>query len=51
MHSLRGVVRRDGAACVGHAEFLASGARGTVLADDVLAELAFKLGRARKYGA
>ena len=51
VHSLRGVVRRDGAACVDHAEFVAHGARGTVLADDVLVELAFKLGRARKYGA
>ncbi len=51
VHSLRGVVRRDEAACAGHAEFVARGARGAVLADDVLVELAFKLGRASKYGA
>jgi hypothetical protein len=51
VHSLRGVVRRDEASYVGHAEFVARGARGTVLADDMLAELAFKLGRASKYGA
>ena len=51
MHSLRAVVRRDDASFIGHAEFIARGARGAVLADDVLVELAFKLGRAAKYGA
>ena len=51
MHSLRAVVRRDDVSCIGHAEFIAHGARGTVLAEDVLLELAFKLGHAAKYGA
>ena len=51
VHSLRAVVRRDDASFIGHAEFIARGARGAVLADDVLVELAFKLGRAAKYGA
>lgn len=51
MHSLRRVVRCDEAGFIGHDEFVERGARGAVLADDVLAELAFKLGRASKYGA
>ena len=51
VHSLEGVVRRDAAAFADAAEFRARGARGAVLADDVLDELAYKLGRSAKYGA
>ena len=51
IHSLDGVVRRDGATCAAASEFRARGARGTVAAEDVLEELAYKLGRAPKFGA
>jgi hypothetical protein len=51
IHSLDAVVRRDGATQASAAEFRARGARGTVAAEDVLEELAYKLGRAPKFGA
>jgi hypothetical protein len=51
IHSLDAVVRRDGAARASAVEFVARGARGTVLAEDVLEELAYKCGRSPKFGA
>ena len=51
IHRLEAVVRRDAVSAVCAAEVAAQGGRGVILADDVLAELAFKLGRAPKYGS
>lgn len=51
IHRLGAVVRRDDARRACAAEFEALGARGSILADDVLAEVAYKLGRAPKFGA
>jgi hypothetical protein len=43
--------RRDGAARLSAAEAAARGGGGCILLERVLPELAFKLGRAPKYGA
>lgn len=49
VHRLAGVVRRDEAAALGEAA--ARGAGGVILAERLLPEVAYKLGRAPKYGA
>ncbi len=51
VHRLEACVRRDDASRVSAAEFVARGARGTILMDDILAEVAYKVGRAPKFGA
>jgi hypothetical protein len=51
VHRLPGVVRRDGVARLVLGEVRARGGGGAILAERVLPELAYKLGRAPKYGA
>jgi hypothetical protein len=51
VHRLPGVVRRDGVARLTLGEVRARGGGGAILAERVLPELAYKLGRAPKYGA
>ncbi|KAL4434842.1 hypothetical protein ABPG77_005369 [Micractinium sp. CCAP 211/92] len=51
VHRLPGVIRVDGAAALCLEEVQARGAAGCVLAERLLPEVAYKLGRAPKYGA
>jgi hypothetical protein len=51
IHRLEGTVRVDDAAWASASEFTVRGARGKIAADDALAEIAYKLGRAGKFGA
>ncbi|KAL4423937.1 hypothetical protein ABPG75_001238 [Micractinium tetrahymenae] len=51
VHRLAGVIRVDAAAALDLAEVRAHGAAGCILAERLLPEVAYKLGRAPKYGA
>lgn len=51
IHRLDGVVRRDAAQRCDVAEVASHGARGIIAAESVLSEIAYKLGRAAKFGA
>ncbi|PNH06482.1 hypothetical protein TSOC_007171 [Tetrabaena socialis] len=48
---LPGVVRRDRAERLGYKDALASGGQGCILLERLLPEVAYKIGRAPKYGA
>lgn len=51
VHRLAGVIRRDRVAALDPAEVARHGGGGAILAERMLPELAYKLGRAPKYGA
>ncbi len=48
---LPGVIRRDRAERLGYKEALTAGGMGTILLDRLLPDVAYKIGRAPKYGA
>lgn len=51
LRRLPGVIRTDGCGRLGLVECCVAGGMGPILADRLLAEVAYKVGRAPKYGA